>query len=89
MVDQFYGETWLTSMVKVRCQDDEPGLGLGLGFWKAVGAGYWYIQTEGPSPNSGQVSNSVAGFQRGKGDIHGDGDGSGHRYVLRLVLGNC
>ena len=43
MVDQFYGETWLTSMVKVRCQDDEPGLGLGLGFWKAVGAGYWYI----------------------------------------------
>ena len=43
MVDQVYDEAWLTSMVKVRCQDHEPGLGLGLGFWKAVGAGYWYV----------------------------------------------
>ena len=43
MLDQVYGEAWLTSMVKVRCQDHEPGLGLGLGFWKAVGAGYWYV----------------------------------------------
>ena len=43
MVDQFYGEAWLTSMVMVRCQVHEPGLGLGLGFWKAVGAGYRYV----------------------------------------------
>ena len=32
MVDQVYGEAWLTSMVKVRCQLHEPGLVLGLGF---------------------------------------------------------
>ena len=31
MMDQAYGEALLTSMVKVRCQDNEPGLGLGLG----------------------------------------------------------
>ena len=34
MVDHVYGEAWLTSMVKVRCQGHEPGLGLGLGFGK-------------------------------------------------------
>ena len=39
MVDQIYGAAWLTSMVKVRCQDHEPELGLGLGFWKAAGLG--------------------------------------------------
>ena len=43
MVDQVCGEAWMTSMVKVRCQDHEPGLGIGLGFWKAVGAGYLYV----------------------------------------------
>ena len=43
MVDQVYGEACLTSMVKVKCQDHEPGLGLGLGFWKAVEALYWYV----------------------------------------------
>ena len=40
MVDQFYGEAWLTSMVKVRCQDHKPVLGLWLGFWKALAAMY-------------------------------------------------
>ena len=25
MVDQVYGEAWLTSMAKVRCQEYEPG----------------------------------------------------------------
>ena len=53
IVDQDYGEAWLTSLVKMRCQDQEPGLGLGLGFWKAVGAGYWYVWKEGPSPRLG------------------------------------
>jgi len=43
MVDQVYGEARMTSMVKVRCQDPEPGVVLGLGFWKAVGAGNWYV----------------------------------------------
>ena len=43
MVDQVYGEAWLMSMDKVKCQDHEPGLGLGLGFWNAVGAGYRYV----------------------------------------------
>ena len=43
MVDHVDGEAWLTSMVMVRCQEQEPGLGLGFGFWKAVGAGYWYV----------------------------------------------
>ena len=43
MVDQFHGEEWLASMVKVRCQDHEQGLGLGLGIWKAVVAAYWYV----------------------------------------------
>ena len=33
MMDQVYGEAWLTSIVKVRCQHHEAGLGLGLGFW--------------------------------------------------------
>ena len=32
MVDQIYGEAWLTSMVQVIRQDHEPGLGVGLGF---------------------------------------------------------
>ena len=31
---QVHSEAWLTSMNKVRCQDQEPGLGLGLGFGK-------------------------------------------------------
>ena len=43
MVDQVYGEARLTSKVKVRNQDHEPGLGLGLGFWEAVRVGYWYV----------------------------------------------
>ena len=43
MVDQVYGEACLTSMVKVRCQDHKPGLDIGLGMWKNVGAGYWYV----------------------------------------------
>ena len=43
MVDQIFGESWLTSMDKVRCHDHEPREVLCLGFWKAVGAGYWYI----------------------------------------------
>ena len=38
MVDQVYGETWLTSMVEVRSHDHEPCLGLRLGFWEAVEA---------------------------------------------------
>ena len=42
MVDRVCGETWLMSKFKVRCQVHEPGLGLGLGFWKALGAWYWY-----------------------------------------------
>ena len=63
MVDQIYGAAWLTSMVKVRCQDHEPGLGLGLGFWKAVGAGYWFIYTEFSSPRLRQLSNLVSGLQ--------------------------
>ena len=29
IVDQMYGEAWLMSMVKVRFQNHEPGLGLG------------------------------------------------------------
>ena len=29
MVDQVYGESWMTSMVKVRCQEHEPGVVLG------------------------------------------------------------
>ena len=73
MLDQVYGKAWWTSMVKVRCQDHEPGLGLGLRFWKAVGAVYWYVQTEGPSLSLGKLSKSVAGLQCGKDDIHGDG----------------
>ena len=43
MVDQFYGEECLASMVKVRCLDHEQGLELGLVLWKAVVAGYWYV----------------------------------------------
>ena len=43
MVDQVYGEAWLTSKVEVSCQDHEPGLGFELGFWKAVEALYWYV----------------------------------------------
>ena len=43
MVDQVYGVAWLTSMLKVSCNYHEPGLGLGLGHWKALGAGYWYV----------------------------------------------
>ena len=43
MVDKVYGEAWLTTMDMVRCQEHESGLWLGLGFWKAVGAGYWYV----------------------------------------------
>ena len=43
MVDPVYGDAWLTSMVKGSCQDHEPGLQLGLSFWKAVGAGYWHV----------------------------------------------
>ena len=43
MVDQLYGEAWLTSIVKVRCQNHEPGIGLGLVFRKAVWAGYWLV----------------------------------------------
>ena len=27
MVDYVYGEAWMTSMAKVRCQDQKPGLG--------------------------------------------------------------
>ena len=49
-------------MFKVSCQDHEPGLGLALVFWKAVGAGYCY-KTVGPSPSLAQLSNSVAGLQ--------------------------
>ena len=41
MVVQVYGEVWWMSMFKVRIQDHEPGQGLRLGFWVAVGAGYW------------------------------------------------
>ena len=63
MVDPVYGEAWLTSKVKETCQDLEPGLGILLGVWKAVGAGYWYVWTEGPSPSLGQLSNSVEGLQ--------------------------
>ena len=43
MVDQVFGEAWMTSMVQVRFQDHEPVLGIGLGFWKALGAGYLYV----------------------------------------------
>ena len=32
MLDQVYVEAWFTSMFKVRCQEHEPGRGLGLGF---------------------------------------------------------
>ena len=42
----------------------------------------------GAYPSLGQLSNSVSGLQWGKGNIHGDGGGSGHRYVLGLWLGN-
>jgi len=42
MVDQVYGEAWVTSVVKVGIQDDGPGLGLGLGFWEAVEGWYFY-----------------------------------------------
>ena len=38
---QVYDEAWLTSMFQVRCQENEPGLGLGLGIWKALEAGYF------------------------------------------------
>ena len=43
MVDQVYGETWLTPMIRVSCQNHEPGLGIGSDFGEAVGAGYWYV----------------------------------------------
>ena len=43
MMDQVYGEAWLTSMDKVRCQEHESGLGLASRFWNAVVAGYWYV----------------------------------------------
>ena len=33
-----YDEAWLTSIFKVRCQDNETWLGLGLVFSKAVDA---------------------------------------------------
>ena len=36
MVYTFYGEAWLTSMVKGSCQDHEPGLQLGLSFWVKI-----------------------------------------------------
>jgi len=34
MVDQGYGEAWVTYVVMVWCQDHWQGLGLGLGFGK-------------------------------------------------------
>ena len=40
-----YDEAWLTSMFKVRCQDNKKGLGLVLGFRKAFDAGYCYVYT--------------------------------------------
>ena len=40
---QVYDDARLTSMLKVRCQDNETGIGLGLGFRKAVDAGYCYV----------------------------------------------
>ena len=39
MVDQVYGEAWLMSMVKVKCQDHETGVGLFSGFGKLLGQG--------------------------------------------------
>lgn len=36
---QVYGEAWVTSMVTVRIQVQEPGLGLGFGVWLAVHGG--------------------------------------------------
>ena len=54
-------------MVDVNGQGEVSGtqavLGLRLRFWKPVGAGYWYVWTEGPSLILGQLSNSVAGLQ--------------------------
>jgi len=43
MVDQGYCEVWVTSMVKLRCQDLGPGLGLGLRLWEAVEEEYCYV----------------------------------------------
>ena len=43
MVDHVYGEAWVTSVVKVWCQDLGPGLDLGLGFWEAVEEWYCYV----------------------------------------------
>ena len=40
---QVYDEAWLSSLFKVRCHDRETGLGLGLRFWKAVDAQYFYV----------------------------------------------
>ena len=37
MVDQVYGEAWLTSMIKVSFQNHEPGIGLGLVFGNCRG----------------------------------------------------
>ena len=66
MVYQVYGEAWLTSIDKVRCQDHEPGIGLGLGFWKAVGAGNWLVYTECPSPRLGKQSNSFEDYSEAR-----------------------
>jgi len=43
MLEQGYGEAWVTSMFQVSCQDHWPVLGLGLGFSLVVERGYCYI----------------------------------------------
>ena len=45
MVINVYDDALLMSMFKVMCQDNAEGLGLGVGFWKPVDAGYLYVYT--------------------------------------------
>ena len=60
---QVYGEAWLKSMFMVRCQVNEPWLGLRSGFWKAIVEGYCYAYTYGPSLLLVGLCNSVSGLQ--------------------------
>lgn len=46
---QGYDDAWVTSMVILRGQIQDPGLGLGLGVLYGVPGGYGYVQCQDPT----------------------------------------
>ena len=60
---QVYDEACLTSMLKVRCENNETGLGLRLGFWKAVDEPYCYVYMYGPSLMLVGLCSSFSGLE--------------------------